>query len=184
MAISEKLYTLQEFEAFLETTQEGLYELVAGRIVEKVPTQEHGHLAVKIGGRLQVFAEDHDLGRAFVEARYQVENDNENDRIPDVSYIADPNSAMAKEGAKIGMPDFVVEVQSPRDSIKEMREKADFYLAHGVSLVWLVYPRKKLVEVYRKDGSIEIAQAGDSLDASPVVPDFVLTVDYLFKGIE
>jgi Uma2 family endonuclease len=184
MATSEKLYTRKEFERFLETAPEGLFELVAGRIVEKVPTQEHGHLAVKIGGRLQVFAEDHDLGRAFVEARYQVADDDENDRIPDVSYITDPNSPIAKEGAKIGMPDFVVEVQSPRDSIKDMREKADFYLAHGVSLVWLVYPRKKLVEVYRKDGSIEIAQAGDTLDASPVVPDFVLTVDYVFKGIE
>lgn len=181
MTISEKLYTRQEFEAFLEQHPEGLFELIAGRIVEKVPTQEHGHLAVKIGGRLQVFAEDHNLGRAFVEAHYRLADDDENDRIPDVSFVADPHAPIATEGAKIGMPDFVVEVQSPRDSIKDMRDKAAFYLANGVALVWLVYPRKKLVESYRADGSIEIAQLGDSLSASPVIPDFILTMDYIFK---
>jgi Uma2 family endonuclease len=183
MAISEKLYTRKEFEAFLEAHPEGLYELIAGRIVEKVPTQEHGHLAVKIGGRLQVFAEDHNLGRAFVEAPYQLADDDENDRIPDVRYVSDPKAEIAKEGAKIGMPEFVIEVH-PRDSIRDMRDKAQFYITNGVSLVWLVYPRKKFVEVYRKDGSIEIAQAGDSLDASPIVPDFTLTVDYIFKDIK
>lgn len=45
------------------------------------------------------------------------------------------------------MPDLVIEVTSPDNTYKSMRKRADYYLAHGTRLVWLVYPEKCLVEV-------------------------------------
>ncbi len=183
MSIGEAVITFEEYEAFLDENPDGLYELIRGRIVEKLPTQEHGHIVLRVGGRLQMFAEDHGLGRAYTEARYRPEDSTQNDRMPDISYVADPNAPVTRQGAAPGMPDFVVEVQSPRDSIRDMREKAEYYLEQGVQLVWIIYPAKKMVEVYEVAGSIDIYQPGDTLDAGAVVPGFTLAVDVIFAGL-
>ena len=78
------------------------------------------------------------------------------------------------------LPDLAVEIKSPDDTVKEMREKAAYYLAHGVRLVWLVYPHKRLVEVYRPDADVEILAVGDVLTGGEVLPGFSIPVADVF----
>lgn len=180
MAIQKQRISIEEFEAFLAAHPKGLYELIQGEIVEKVPTQEHGVIATKISARLLVFMEDnHIQGHVAVEARFRAVDDKNNDLLPDVSVHLTTAPVVGK-GAVTGMPDIAVEIKSPDDSIPEMREKASYYLKKGSRLVWLVYPEKRLVEVYQHDGGIEILTEEDNLDAGTVLPDFRLPVKNLF----
>jgi Uma2 family endonuclease len=180
MAIDKAHISIEDFEAFLAAHPNGLYELIHGEIIEKVPTQEHGVIATKISSRLLVFMEDHNIeGHVAVEARFRAKDDTSNDRFPDVSVHLTKETAVDK-GAVEGMPDIAVEIKSPNDTIAEMREKAVYYRQNGSRLVWLIYPEKRLAEVYQENADIEILTESDSLDGKAVLPNFRLPVKNLF----
>lgn len=180
MTIEQKLITVDEYEDFLAQHPDGLYELIHGEIVEKVPTQEHGVIATKIAARLLVFMEDNLIaGHVATEARYRPADDQHNDRLPDVSvHLTD--QPVVKRGAVKELPNLAVEVKSPNDSNKRMREKAAYYIENGCRMVWLVYPAKRIVEVYQPDKDIDILLENDTLTAGDVLPGFMLPVATIF----
>lgn len=79
------------------------------------------------------------------------------------------------------MPDVAVEIQSPTDSIKKVREKADYLLANGTRMVWLVYPAKQLIEVVTLD-DVEFYTIDDTISAEPILPGFTMKVRDVFEG--
>lgn len=52
-------------------------------------------------------------------------------------------------------PELCIEVVSPSNSRKELREKIDAYLATGAKEVWIVYPQSKRCEFYNAEGLTE-----------------------------
>lgn len=176
----EQLYTVDEFEDLLKLPENAgrLLELIDGEIVEKMPTEEHGSIALNIGAELRAYLRTIRRGIAGTEVRYQTGKDERNSRLPDIS-ISVANRPLVKDGAVIGMPDLAVEIKSPDDSLKEMREKAEYYLANGTQIVWLVYPHQRCVEVYTLD-TIELLCADDVLTGGELLPDFSLSVAEIF----
>ena len=176
----EQLYTVDEFEELLKLPENAgrLLELIDGEIVEKMPTEEHGSIALNIGAELRAYLRTIRKGIAGTEVRYQTGKDERNSRLPDIS-IRIANRPLVKDGAVIGMPDLAVEIKSPDDSLKEMREKAEYYLANGTQIVWLVYPHQRCVEVYTLD-TIELLCADDVLTGGDLLPDFSLSVAEIF----
>jgi len=82
------------------------------------------------------------------------------------------------------MPDIAVEVLSPSNTLPELRRKAEVYLRHGTTLVWLVNPDEKTVEIWRMDDkktTSETVGQGGALDGQPVLPGFRLELDTLFS---
>src|SRR5690349_14768880 len=124
MVIQDKTYTVEEFEIFLNQHPRRLFELVYGEIIEKLPTEEHGIIAARLTARLTVFVEDHNLGRVAVEARHRVLDDDFNDRLPDISFSAEHKRPVIKQGAVPQMPDLAIEIKSPTDTYRQMRETA------------------------------------------------------------
>ena len=51
-------------------------------------------------------------------------------------------------------PEICIEVVSPSNSVKELSEKTDAYLAAGAEEVWLIYPKSKRCEFYGVQGSL------------------------------
>ena len=180
MVISEKLYTLEEFEAYAAAHPDQLLELIDGTIVEKVTSEEQGYLVLKIGMALLNWRQANNVkGYPSTEATLRLPDDDKNERRPDVSFrFTDEN--VSKKPALDNMPDFAVEVKSTKNSYDELREKARFYLAHGSRLVWLIYPTRRLVEVYFADGTSEIFKEGDILSGGDVLPGFELAVSIIF----
>ena len=174
-------YTVEEFEQLFTQAEYGdrLLELIHGEVVEKMPTEEHGVVASNIVFTLRSYVQIHKSGRVGVEVRHRIPADEWNSRMPDVSYST-ARRAMVTKGSVPTMPDLAVEVQSPDDTIKEMREKATYYLANGAKLVWLVYPRKRIVEVYDANGEIDILHEGETLSGEDVLPGFTLPVIDIF----
>jgi Uma2 family endonuclease len=183
MAVGEKLVTIEEFEAFIARPEnrERRFELVNGRIVEKVPTEEHGVIALNIGTELKLYARMRG-GRAAVEPRHRIPEDEHNARLPDVAFTsAERALPLVKQGAVPQMPDLAVEIQSPDDSPIELREKAIYYLKNGARMVWLVYPDKRTVEIHTAE-DLRVLTAGDTLDGGDVLPGFSLPITEIFNA--
>lgn len=181
MVVQKKLYTVDEFEAFtaLPENRDRRFELINGEIVEKVPTQEHGLLALRFGSRILLHVEQNQLGRVGVEIRHQMPDDPHNALIPDISFYADVTTPVVTRGAVPRMPDLVVEIKSPDDTYKEMDEKADYYLANGARMVVLLYPEKRIVEVRTPDDR-QLLTDGDTLEGGDVLPGFSIAVSDIF----
>ena len=62
-----------------------------------------------------------------------------------------------------------------------MRKKAEQYLNAGTSLVWVVWPRWRQVDVWRPGAAAPMTlEVGDTLDGEGVVPGFTYPVADLF----
>jgi Uma2 family endonuclease len=175
-----RLYTLDEFEQLLthQEQRDRLLELIDGEIVEKIPTEEHGEIQLIIGGALRTFVISRKLGRVSLEARHRMPGDNRNSRLPDISFIAG-NRPRVTQGSIPQMPDLAVEIKSPDDSLKGLREKAQYYLANGTRMVWLVDPAKRLAILLTPDDE-QILLENESLDGGDVLPGFSLPLREVF----
>jgi len=184
MAISKRLMTVEEFEAFVELpeNEDRRFELIDGEIVEKMPTEEHSLVAGKIYVPVHVFVEQHRLGRVVFETRYRVPKDTHNARVPDVAFTSKARVLpIVRQGSVPQMPDLAVEVKSPSDRETQMRRKAAYYLSNGARMVWLVFPVKRQIEVHRPDADVSILNEGDSLDGEDVLPGFTLALRDIFN---
>jgi Uma2 family endonuclease len=104
-------------------------------------------------------------------------------RSPDASWVArdrwDALTPDEQEGFAPLCPDLVIELRSPTDSLKSLREKMREYRAQGARLGWLIDPRRKVVEVYRPRRRVEVLRSPASLACEDVLPGLVLDL----KGI-
>lgn len=174
--------TIEAFEAFLKRPEnrDRLWELIHGKVVEKVPTEEHGLIAGNILFALKLYIRQTKKGRAGMEIRHQRSTDDRNSRLPAVSYSADNTRPVVTEGAVSIYPDVAVEVKSPDDSYVEMRDTAHFYLAQGTRMVWLIYPAKRAMEIITAD-DIQWLTIHDTLTAEDVLPGFSVPVAEIFQ---
>jgi Uma2 family endonuclease len=79
-------------------------------------------------------------------------------------------------------PDLAVEVISPGDLAHEVSEKIEEYLQAGVSLIWVIDPEIRIVDVYRKNGEIRRLREADELLGDDVLPGFRCRVADLFPA--
>lgn len=179
------LYTAEAFEQVVDLPEnaERLLELINGEIVEKVPTEEHGMLAGNIMRLLGNYIIPNQLGKVGVEIRHRKPTDKYNVRMPDGSFRSGDSPVVTK-GAVQQMPDLAVEVQSPTDKARDMREKGRYYLQNGANLVWLVYPKTRTIEICTLDemGELEVNTVDEhgSLDGGKVLPGLTLLVKDIF----
>lgn len=178
----EKQYTVEEFNQFLQSTaaDDGLYELIDGKIIDKSLTEEQGVIVTNIGSAVHGYTKQRRSGRVGIAVQHALPNDSWNVRIPLVSYSTQRRPLKTKGNVPTA-PDLAVEVQAPDESIKEMHTKATYYLVNGTKLVWLIYPTKRLVEVFTADGEVDIFGAGEVLSGEEVLPGFILPVVDIFE---
>ncbi len=104
---------------------------------------------------------------------------------PDVCVICDLEK-IDKRGC-IGAPDIVVEVLSPGNNNKELKNKYEVYEAAGVKEYWVVSPQIQSVTLYiLKEGAFQPSRmltTGDII-TSLILPDFSLNLSELFAGLD
>jgi Uma2 family endonuclease len=103
-------------------------------------------------------------------------------RRPDVSFVK--AERMTPELMQTGYlpiaPDLAVEVISPGDLAHEVAEKIEEYMHAGVSLIWVIEPELRLVDVYRKNGVNTRLRETDELLGEDVLPGFHCRIAELF----
>jgi Uma2 family endonuclease len=77
-------------------------------------------------------------------------------------------------------PDFVVELLSPSDSLKDTQDKMKEYLENGTKLGWLINRQAKQVEIYRLGKEVEVLDKPISLSGEKVLPNFILDLEVIW----
>ncbi len=167
-----------------------VYELVEGVLV-RMPQSgfEASNIGYRLGGRLSVYVEDHGLGGVTGEqGGYNFGDLGQPDTElgPDVAFVrmerlATLTTEQYSRALRLA-PDLVVEVASPNQWRPGMAAKARRYLAAGVRLVWIVWPRWQQVDVWHPgDDSPSVTLGiGESMDGEDVVPGFTCPIAVLF----
>lgn len=101
-------------------------------------------------------------------------------RAPDVGWISKERlmSVLPEELKKFApvCPDFVIEVRSESDNLKELREKMEKWLKNGVRLGWLVDPQAQTTTIYRPGREPETKPFSETLSGEDVLIGFTINV--------
>lgn len=101
---------------------------------------------------------------------------------PDICVICDV-SKIKKHGC-VGSPELVIEILSPGNSRKEMRDKYDIYEQAGVKEYWVVFPSEQVLQIYELKGGTYFSQKpytrGDKV-SSTVLVGLELDLDDVFE---
>ena len=105
-------------------------------------------------------------------------------RSPDISWIKKERweTLTSEEQAKFPpiAPDFVLELMSPSDSLKDTREKMKEYLDNGVKLGWLINLKNQQVEIYQPEKNITILNKPQTLSGEDVLLKFNLDLSWIW----
>ena len=174
--------TVEEFDQWVELPEndDKLFEFIGGEIVE-VPSNPHAsNVASRINRRFGNFVEERDLGYITDgQGGYMVNGER---YAPDVAFISKTRQPyLALRGYNPIPPDLAVEVDFPSTlkSQRDMRAKIINYLLVG-TVVWLVLPETREVEVYVPGQPVKHLTEDDTLDGGAVLPGFTLAVKDIF----
>jgi Uma2 family endonuclease len=174
--------TTAQFLEFVQRTEnvETLYELIGGEIVEVPSNPYSSFIAGIILTALMNFVLKHKLGYVTGAAGgYMVSGDH---YAPDVAFISkEKQPQLATDGYNPNPPDLAVEVISSNraDELDRLRIKINNYLAAG-TVVWVVQPVSKQVEVYISGKPVKIYREGQTIPGGLVLADFKLAVNDIF----
>lgn len=165
-------------------------ELIKGRIfkMSPAPTRKHQGLSGYLYFRLYSFLGEKKckVYSAPFDVRLPRKSKEDKDIItvlqPDISVVCD-ESKLDDRGC-VGAPDLVVEVLSPGNNSKELKNKYEVYEESGVKEYWVVSPQDETFVVYSLvDGCFQpsrVMVAGDVV-VSTALPGFSLDLSELFE---
>ena len=185
-----KLYTYADYYKW---KFEERVELIKGQIfkMSPAPNSMHqeivGNLHLKLGNFLyrkscKVYVAPYDVR---LPRKSKDDKDITTVLQPDLCVICDP----AKRDARgcIGAPDIVVEILSPSNNKKELKNKYDIYEEAGVQEYWVVFPSEKTMLVYMlTDGKYVPSRlmVGGDVVTSAILPGFSMDLADIFSGLD
>jgi len=109
-------------------------------------------------------------------------------RSPDVAWVRNERleALTDKEWEKFLplCPDFVLELRSPSDSLRNLQRKMEEYLQNGAQLGWLLDPVAKSVHIYRPDAAPEILENPATVSGEPLLRGFILDLQKIWAAME
>lgn len=130
-----------------------------------------------------IWNEQNKLGKVF-DSSGGFKLPNGADRSPDASWIKLErwNALTQKQQTRFLplCPDFVVELLSPTDSLRETQEKMREYRDNGASFGWLINRKSRQVEIYRIGKDVEVLESPVSLSGEDILPGFVLNLEAIW----
>ena len=181
MVSTKTLMTADEF--FMLPSGRGKQELVRGEVIEMAPVGgEHGDVQLEIGVRMRLHARQHQQGYVVVEVGFCLRCSPDTVRAPDVAFVAQARYPTELPRAFIpGGPDIAVEVVSPGDTMTQVQEKVEEYLAAGTRLVWIANPATRTLTVHYPNRTSRTLRADEILSGEDVMPGFEVCVGDLFS---
>lgn len=107
-------------------------------------------------------------------------------RSPDAAWVSEEKYAQITEEDRRKhlpvAPEFIVELMSETDSLKEAQNKMISYIENGVLLGWLINPKTESVYIYRADGTISKVEGfSQALSGEQVLTGFEFDLSLLKK---
>lgn len=187
-ALPQTTFTFVQYQA--KGDDPNRYEVIQGEVfMSPPPTINHEIILGNIAEALRAYLKDHLLGQVWT-GRFALSfpDDTRGWVEPDLLFIRSGRDLRNEEDTRFeGVPDLLVEVQSPSTAHYDEVEKLARYAAAGVPEYWLVNPRERAVLVlWKPQGHLYQARMrhtfGESL-SSTVIPGFSMPVDQVFAGV-
>lgn len=189
-ALEQTVTGLMTADEFFDSPYAEGFELINGKVVSKssgfeidMPTgAKHGAVTDELESRMSYFVRENKLGKVFAAETGFILAEGTVRGI-DIAFVG--NEKIAKFGIPDSFfpcaPDLAVEVISPGNSIEEIQDKVEQYLAAGTTLVWIVYPKRKMVHVHRQSNVIKVLRENDELAGEDVLPNFKVRLTEIFE---
>jgi Uma2 family endonuclease len=179
-------YTSRDLET-LPDVEGKRYEIIDGDLfVSKQPSWDHQFAAGEVHRALQNWSHSSGLGWA-VQAPGLIFDDDD-DVVPDIVWVSHQRrrSGLDSAGHLRIAPELAVEVVSPgsRNEQRDRAFKLTLYSRQGVREYWIIDPRQRMVQLYRReDQMLELVATLWSADTltSPILPGFELPVADLWE---
>ena len=160
------------------------YSLIRGELIRMPGTGgRHGIVTMRFGSALGNYVEEHDLGEVFAaETGFKLESNPDTVVGADIAFMSHERIPPGEFSEKYWTvaPDLAVEVVSPGNTRREMRDKVALYLAHGVRVVLVVYPKQRVAVVHRANAEQVTLGENDILELPDIVPGFSYRVGRMF----
>jgi len=184
----DKTYTYADY---LQWTFDDRLEILKGKLFKMTPAPSriHQRLSGVIFNRMFQFLKGQPCQVYFAPFDVRLSRKNAaNEAVttvfqPDICVICDL-SKLDDRGC-VGAPDIVVEILSPGNNKKELRNKYEIYEEAGVLEYWIIWPLEKTFLKYTlneagKYTASRVLTLGDEV-TTPVLPGFVLDLEEVFE---
>lgn len=175
MAVNQ-LISADEFLKLPDPPNGQKQELVRGEVITMPgPGFLHGLTCSKIVRRIGNFTDERDLGWVVSnDTGVITERDPDTVRGPDIAFWKKDRVREPMVGYAPVAPDLAVEVLSPSNTSKQIREKIEEYFACGVAMVWVVAPEDRTLTIYRtpEQGLLLHDQKSVLVNGDDVLPGF------------
>lgn len=155
-----------------------------GEILVVSPTGgETGIRNFDIIGQFWIWNNTYHLGYCF-DSSTCFKLPNSANRSPDVAFIVKQRwESLSNKEREIFppiAPDFVLELMSPSDSLKDTQDKMQEYMDNGVKLGWLIDCKNRQVEIYRQGQEKQVLENPESISGEDVLPKFILNLQAIW----
>jgi Uma2 family endonuclease len=180
---TRKLITAEEFAQLPPPPDGSRQELVRG-VIETMPPPgfRHGAIQSNFLVLLGQHARSGRLGRVTAESGVRTQLGPDSVRGPDVAFWS--AERLPLDQSPLGYPDVVadlcVEILSPGQSRKGLREKVKEYLEAGVRMVWIADPELCSVTIYRTPNEARVLHEGATITGEEVLPGFSCPIKEFF----
>ncbi len=176
-APAARLVTAEELLAVPDDGQRR--ELVRGEVVTMAPAgMRHGAWGDRLGWRLAQHVYEHGLGLTFsAETGFVLSRGPDTVRCADASFVAAGRLDDADAAGFVPLaPDLVLEVVSPSDRQSQVTAKVMEWLDAGVTVVWVLWPESRRLQVWRSADDIVTLGADDTLTCEDLLPGFAVAL--------
>lgn len=178
----------KEYRAYCEANPGLRVERTAeGEIVFMPPAGgESDYRSAEAGADLKIWARKDGRGQSFGQSVQFVLPDGSG-LSPDTAWVSNESLAkLTKQERKKFLrlaPEFVVEVLSPSDNLKEAKTKMERWIANGVKLAWLIDGDARTVYVYRNGHPSKTRRNLTAIAGEGPVAGFVLDLKRIWAGL-
>lgn len=198
---SEKQHTVKEpdieygrysYADYLTWQMDEMVELIKGKVFKRdaaSPGMSHQIISVRLtsaffnflnGKSCQVFHAPFDVRLPLKSKKNQ---DIDTVVQPDLCVVCD--LAKLDEAGCLGAPDLVVEILSPGNNKRELKNKYEVYEESGVKEYWVIHPNEQTLLIYSLDNGkfkpSRLFASGDIVE-SVCIPGMRIDLEELFEG--
>ena len=149
-----KRYTYADYLTWLDDKRRELYDGFI-KIMTPAPSRKHQKISTKFTRIIDNYLSGRDCEIYHAPFDVRLYNGSKKDEKidtvvqPDICVICDL-SKLDEKGC-LGAPDFIIEIVSPGNSKKDVKDKFEIYQRYGVREYWIVNPNDENVSVFVLD---------------------------------
>lgn len=151
-----KRYTYADYLTWMDDVRRELYNGVI-QLLSPAPSMRHQEISFNFSGILRYYLKDKKCKgfAAPADVRFPQKGKRIDDKTiytvlqPDLFIVCELSKI--DKGGCLGAPDFIIEIISPKNSKRDLKDKFEIYQEHGVREYWIVNPNDENVSVFDLD---------------------------------